>query len=165
MTKTGDIGKTFSWLENLPVLQGLGTQIRKLIGQYKLMFLTTATARCCKSAAPANLTMLQHCTVKQIQHFKLANLPCCTDTASFQLVAKQSCHLARLQRCKSNVQHCKPVKSTKSSGQTTPTFWPKVPSYTKMLNVLDCLWLLCGCCGCGCWLLWLLCGCLWLLWL
>ena len=28
-----------------------------------------------KSAAPANLTMLQHCTVKQIQHFELANLP------------------------------------------------------------------------------------------
>ena len=34
-----------------------------------------ATARCCKSAAPTNLTMLQHCTVKEIQHFKLANLP------------------------------------------------------------------------------------------
>ena len=25
-----------------------------------------ATARCCKSAAPTNLTMLQHCTVKEI---------------------------------------------------------------------------------------------------
>ena len=34
-----------------------------------------ATARCWKSAAPANLTMLQHCTGKQIQHFELANLP------------------------------------------------------------------------------------------
>ena len=31
VTKTGDIGKTFSWLENLAVLQGFWTQIRKLM--------------------------------------------------------------------------------------------------------------------------------------
>ena len=42
VTKTGDIGKTFSWMENLAVLQGFGTQKPKLIGRYKVMFLTTA---------------------------------------------------------------------------------------------------------------------------
>ena len=35
------------------------------------------SAKCCKSATPANLTKLQPCTVKQIQHFKLAACPCC----------------------------------------------------------------------------------------
>ena len=42
MTLNGDIGKTFSGLKNLAVLQGLGTKKQKLIGYYKPMFLTTA---------------------------------------------------------------------------------------------------------------------------
>ena len=43
VTKTGDFGKTFSWMENSAVLQGLGTKNHKLIGCNKLMFLTTST--------------------------------------------------------------------------------------------------------------------------
>ena len=41
VTSSGDIGKTFSGLTNLAVLQGFGNQIRKLIGWYKPSFLTT----------------------------------------------------------------------------------------------------------------------------
>ena len=41
VTKTGDIGKTFSGLKNLAVLQGFLAKIRKLIGDYKPLFLTT----------------------------------------------------------------------------------------------------------------------------
>ena len=41
VTKTGDIGKTFSGLKNLAVLQGFFAKIRKLIGDYKPLFLTT----------------------------------------------------------------------------------------------------------------------------
>ena len=41
VTKTGDIGKTFSWLENFAVLQCLGTKIQNLNGWYRPSFLTT----------------------------------------------------------------------------------------------------------------------------
>ena len=41
VTKTGDIGKTFSRMENVAVLQGFSTQKRKLIGYYRPMFLAT----------------------------------------------------------------------------------------------------------------------------
>ena len=45
MTKTGDIGKTFSGLKNLAVLQGFGTKNPNELGWYKLMFLTTDCAK------------------------------------------------------------------------------------------------------------------------
>ena len=41
VTKTGDIGKTFSGLKNLAVLQGFGTKNPNELGWCKLMFLTT----------------------------------------------------------------------------------------------------------------------------
>ena len=41
VTLTGDIGKTFSRLKNLAVLQGLGTKNPQELGYYKQMFLTT----------------------------------------------------------------------------------------------------------------------------
>ena len=45
MTLNGDIGKTFSGLKNLAVLQGFFAKIRKLIGDYKPSFLTTPARR------------------------------------------------------------------------------------------------------------------------
>ena len=60
VTKTGDIGKTFSRLENLAVLQGLGTKKPNELGCYKLSFLTTSCAACgapgaaCASASCAS---------------------------------------------------------------------------------------------------------------
>ena len=44
MTLNGDIGKTFSGLKNLAVLQGFFAKIRKRIGDYKPLFLTTPGA-------------------------------------------------------------------------------------------------------------------------
>ena len=41
VTKTGDIGKTFSGLKNLAVLQGFGTKNPNELGWYKPPFLTT----------------------------------------------------------------------------------------------------------------------------
>ena len=41
VTKTGNIGKTFSGLKNLAVLQGFGTKNPNELGWYKLPFLTT----------------------------------------------------------------------------------------------------------------------------
>ena len=61
-----------------------------------------ATARCCKSAA--TLTML-HCP---------AHAACCTDTPSFQFLAKQSCHLTRL-------QHSNWVLGQNRSGHSLPS--------------------------------------------
>ena len=42
VTKTGDIGKTFSGLKNLAVLQGFGTKNPNELGWYKPPFLTTS---------------------------------------------------------------------------------------------------------------------------
>ena len=41
VTSNGDIGKTFSWMENLAVLAAFSGQKRKLIGWYRPMFLST----------------------------------------------------------------------------------------------------------------------------
>ena len=41
VTKTGGIGKTFSGLKNLAVLQGFGTKNPNELGLYKQSFLTT----------------------------------------------------------------------------------------------------------------------------
>ena len=45
VTKTGDIGKTFSGLKNLAVLQGFGTKNPNELGWYKQPFLTTPAWR------------------------------------------------------------------------------------------------------------------------
>ena len=45
VTKTGDIGKPFSGLKNLAVLQGFGTKNPNELGYYKQSFLTTALLR------------------------------------------------------------------------------------------------------------------------
>ena len=98
-----------------------------------------ATARCWKSAAPTNLTMLQHCTVKQIHTLNLPTCPCCTDTASFQLVAKQSCHLvATLQICQSPTLQAFRLKATKSTGQTTPSHWPEAAQLHQSAQGSNC---------------------------
>ena len=80
-------------------LQALGLKATKEPGQttnlhrFQLQVLSEAnlaTARCWKSAAPANLTMLQHCTgAHAALTLQVSN--CC----------QQSCYLARLQPCKS----------------------------------------------------------------
>ena len=71
--------------------------------------------------APANLTMLQHCTSSKSNTLNLPTCPCCTDTASFQPVAKQSCHLARLQHCKSTKVNTAPARCCKSAAPANLT--------------------------------------------
>ena len=99
-----------------------------------------ATARCCKSAAPTNLTMLQHCTVKEIQHFKLANLPtlhwhckcptCCQAKLSPGKVATlQICQSPTLQAFRLKAKQPRAlVKPPQVTGQT-------LPSYTNLHRV------------------------------
>ena len=50
VTSNGDIGKTFSRMRNLAVVEGFSGQNRKLIGYYRPMFLTTAIVRGNRSA-------------------------------------------------------------------------------------------------------------------
>ena len=55
VTLTGDIGKTFSGLKNLAVLQGFGTKNQNELGWYRQTFLTTlsgarAHKRSCSAA-------------------------------------------------------------------------------------------------------------------
>ena len=54
VTKTGDIGKTFSGLKNLAVLQGFGTKNPNELGYYRLMFLTTSNFKGLRSAKAFN---------------------------------------------------------------------------------------------------------------
>ena len=86
-----------------------------------------ATARCCKSAAPANLTMLQHCTGKQIQHFDFANLP----MLQVSNLLAATCQSPTLQAFR--------LKATKSTltGQMLPSYTNlhRVPTVLKVKQI------------------------------
>ena len=73
VTKTGDIGKTFSWLKNLAVVQGFWTRKPKLIGDYKLSFLTTQ--RHCKHLPCSRRSFRQVMLTGQVRRLQLRGCP------------------------------------------------------------------------------------------